>query len=1002
MNAAWSAGDEPVAGYRLIQRLGVGGFGVVWKAEGPGGFHVALKFVPLAEPVGAVELRALEIVRQIRHPHLLSNFGAWQLDGYLIIAMELAERTLLERFREAAAGGLPGIPAPEIHEHFLDAAKGLDYLNEPRHATGGKEPQGIQHRDIKPPNLLMVGGCVKVADYGLARVLDHSQTGHTGSMTPAYAAPEFFQRKTSSQSDQYSLAVTYCHLRGGRLPFTGSFAEVMSGHLTRPPDLSMLPTHEQKAVGRALAKSPRDRWPNCRQFITAVRQPAAKKSWSLAGRLAPKKQTAAPPPDESDHATEGILPSNTTAVVTPPDSSWNASPQSGPHSGQRRTETLPSRNVRNRIGASLVVGCAMLGAVYAISSYRPTHRPRPSVAAVENKRSAYVDPAPTPLAILPIPTKPPTLASTAEPNPPPKSIPAPTPSLALRLPESIELAIGGTATLIVRVDRTAAPGPISLQFEGAPAGVAFSRATIPADDSEAAVEVSAGFDLAPGKIKVDVVGSGPSARGKASFEIATTESAAFHLRQADQHFKAHQTESAIEAYSRAIELDPRSSRARAGRAMALVRSSDWERALDDCSTALELDSRNDQALAIWGYILARNGDVEAAFARLGEAKKIETKSVWGHHYSAAVNGLIGEYDRAIIEADLALRINPQHAPTNVIRAEALGKKGEFDLALAEFDEAILLDPKLAAAYCGRGDAWRSKKNDAKAVVEYSEAIRLDPKFALAFNGRGLAWLAQKELDKAITDFTEVIRLLPERALAHRMRAAAFRAKRENDKALVDLDEAIRLDPQDAEAYDLRGEIWSLRGKTDAAIADYDEVVHLDPKNGRAHWIRGELWSAKSQHDKAIADYNEAIQLEFRFPLVYLNRGNAWFFKQEYDKAITDYTEVIRLDPRSAPAYHDRGNAWRSKKEFAKALADYDEAIRLNPKDAVAYNNRGYVWYHEQKFDNALADFNEAIRLNPRFAAAYRNRSRSHEQKRNHAQAKADHAEADRLEHAKKP
>ena len=190
---------------------------------------------------GRLELRALEIIKDIRHPHLLATFGAWQVGRHLIIAMELAERTLLDRFREAVGQGFPGIPAPEIHEHFLDAAEGLDYLNEPRHPSGGAEPVGIQHRDVKPQNLLLVGGSVKVADFGLARILEHTQTSHTGSMTPAYAAPEFFKKQTSSQSDQYSLAVTYCHLRGGRLPFTGSMAEVMAGHLlraARPDDAS--------------------------------------------------------------------------------------------------------------------------------------------------------------------------------------------------------------------------------------------------------------------------------------------------------------------------------------------------------------------------------------------------------------------------------------------------------------------------------------------------------------------------------------------------------------------------------------------------------------------------------------------------------------------------------------------------------------------------------------------------------------------------------------------
>ena len=270
MEITLEAGAEPVPGYRLVERLGRGGCGEVWKATGPGGFELALKFVCLAESIGPLELRALQIIKDVRHPHLLATFGAWQVGRYLIIAMELAERTLLDRFRETAGQGFPGIPAPEIHEHFLDAARGLDYLNEPRHPSGGAEPVGIQHRDVKPQNLLLVGGSVKVADFGLARILEHTQTSHTGSMTPAYAAPEFFKKQTSSQSDQYSLAVTYCHLRGGRLPFTGGMAEIMAGHLLEPPDLTMLPEGEREAAARALAKEPRDRWGSCRAFVEAL------------------------------------------------------------------------------------------------------------------------------------------------------------------------------------------------------------------------------------------------------------------------------------------------------------------------------------------------------------------------------------------------------------------------------------------------------------------------------------------------------------------------------------------------------------------------------------------------------------------------------------------------------------------------------------------------------------------------------------------------------------
>jgi hypothetical protein len=260
-------GVEPVPGYRLLSRLGQGGFGEVWKAAGPGGFPVALKFVRLAGKAGAVETHALEVIKGVRHANLLPTFGAWQRDSFLIVAMELADRTLLDRFQEAKARNLPGIPGPELLEYFTEAARGIDFLNTSQPPSESQEAAGIQHRDIKPQNLLLVGGCVKVADFGLARVLSHTVTGHSGSMTPAYAAPEYFEGRTHRHSDQYSLAVAYCQLRGGRLPFEGNAAEVMAGHLHRPPDLTMLPEVERPVVARALAKNPAQRWPTCRTFV---------------------------------------------------------------------------------------------------------------------------------------------------------------------------------------------------------------------------------------------------------------------------------------------------------------------------------------------------------------------------------------------------------------------------------------------------------------------------------------------------------------------------------------------------------------------------------------------------------------------------------------------------------------------------------------------------------------------------------------------------------------
>ena len=118
--------------------------------------------------------------------------------------------------------------------------------------------------------MLLVGGGAKVADFGLAKFMERSLATNSGAMTPAYAAPEFFNGQTTSTSDQYALAVSYCQLCGGQLPFTGTVAQIVAGHLKHPPDLSKVPEEERPAVARALSKEPGDRFPDCRSFVQAL------------------------------------------------------------------------------------------------------------------------------------------------------------------------------------------------------------------------------------------------------------------------------------------------------------------------------------------------------------------------------------------------------------------------------------------------------------------------------------------------------------------------------------------------------------------------------------------------------------------------------------------------------------------------------------------------------------------------------------------------------------
>jgi serine/threonine protein kinase len=262
---------EPIPGYRLIERLGGGGFGEVWKAEAPGGLLKAIKFVygDLQEAGdegqrAEQELKALSRVKTVRHPYILSLERYDIIDGQLLIVMELADRNLWDRYKECRGQGLPGIPRQELLGYMEETAEALDLMN---------TQYQLQHLDIKPQNLFLVHHHVKVADFGLVKDLEGMRASVTGGVTPVYAAPETFEGWVSRYSDQYSLAIVYQELLTGQRPVVGNnVRHLVLQHMQGTPNLSALPAEEQPIIARALSKVPDDRFPSCRDLVRALRQ----------------------------------------------------------------------------------------------------------------------------------------------------------------------------------------------------------------------------------------------------------------------------------------------------------------------------------------------------------------------------------------------------------------------------------------------------------------------------------------------------------------------------------------------------------------------------------------------------------------------------------------------------------------------------------------------------------------------------------------------------------
>ena len=295
-----AAGTE-VAGYRIVERAGSGGMGVVYRAEetGLGDRPVALKLLPSAlagDPdFRARFLREMRVAAAIDHPNIVPIYRAGEDRGLLYLAMRYVHASDLRRVLEA--------------EGRLDPGRALAILDQVARALDAAHARGLVHRDVKPGNILLAPPVfdgdpehVYLVDFGLARSdSDDRSIGGGGSFlgTPRYAAPEQAAgRPVDGRTDGYALGCVLYECLTGRPPFPDGRGEaVLLAHLESPPPRVTalrpdLPPAIDQVVGHALAKSPEDRFPSCRALVTAARQ-----ALTLP---APAPPTASPTPGPPD------------------------------------------------------------------------------------------------------------------------------------------------------------------------------------------------------------------------------------------------------------------------------------------------------------------------------------------------------------------------------------------------------------------------------------------------------------------------------------------------------------------------------------------------------------------------------------------------------------------------------------------------------------------------------------------------------------------------------
>ena len=415
---------QQLGSYRLIRKLGRGGFAEVYLGE-----HIRLNSYAAVKVLHTevadndaenFQREALTIARLL-HPNIIRVFDYDIVGGTPFLIMDYAPNGTL---RNAHPKGTR-VLLTMIVSYVRQVAAALQYAHSER----------VIHRDIKPENMLLGhNNVVLLSDFGIATMTQSSRHQNTQDIfgTVAYMAPEQIQGKPQPASDQYSLAIVVYEWLSGAYPFHGSFTEIAMQHVVAPPPSlrekvpEITPEIEQ-VMQIALAKEPRQRFASVQAFANALEQASASdSSFNTVTELSPLRPAETLLPLDTVTVRSPFPPADTVfpTIVEPVTTGPQASPAlvgeffapGSPESitpGQiaslasvstpdQRKGTLSRRTVLEGLAGLVVIGGGI--AALTLSHYIGGHASPPSPTAQPTKPIATQVPTSTPTMT---PTQPP-------------------------------------------------------------------------------------------------------------------------------------------------------------------------------------------------------------------------------------------------------------------------------------------------------------------------------------------------------------------------------------------------------------------------------------------------------------------------------------------------------------------------------------------------------------------------------------------------------------------
>ena len=741
---------KTISHYRILEKLGEGGMGVVYKAEDTQlERFVALKFLPPHVSEDSEEkarfIHEAKSASALNHPNVTTIYGIEESSEGLFIAMEYVEgKTLKQLIKDGP------VTFKRVLDIGVQICEGLALAHE----------KGVVHRDIKSENIMVTArGQVKIMDFGLAKLKGASRLTKAGSTlgTVGYMSPEQASgEEVDQRSDIFSVGVVLYELLTGRMPFWGeNQAAIINAIINEEPQPiarfnSQATAKIEDMVSKALAKEKEERYQHADDLLADLRRERKALEYARTAKLAQATRIGEP------------AYGKTAPVSEAPCEPVTAQQESA--AGRRR--------LRKRILTVAVPAAVALAAVlvlFVLEPFRLEMGPKKEAVAHENS-----------IAIM-------YFENLADPEDRNRLGEIVTNLLITSLSESryvnvvssqrlydilkllgkegaktidkdvatqVATRAGAKWMLLGSIIQAEPRVILTSQLVDVESGqvVASQRIT-----GEAGEEIFPIVDRFTAGLKRDLAlpaeAQKESEAKVADLTSGSPEAYRYFLEGQDFAYKMYNTD-AKASFMKAIQLD--STFAMAYMGLALVESGQGRQ--DLAAKALKYSDRVTNAQRLWIRAMAAyiSKDYPEAIAEIEKLVAVDPNNKSAFFWLGMIHCFeLPQADRGIGELTRAIEIDPLFKPAYNVLAYAYDETGDFDKSIWAIDKYISIPPEEANAYDSRGDlyAWNGKLD--QAIESYRRALQIKPDFYSSLFKLGDMYVYKREYARAESCYKEL-------------------------------------------------------------------------------------------------------------------------------------------------------------------------------------------------------------------------------------------------------